>query len=161
MSKKEKYKEPKEEEEENADGSARKLKRRRSFGKIGSRLLRNTQSVSDVSLLEVRKSYYHSIGSDTQAGTLPGESQPKVNQDSHFIVKKYEGADNLLLVGVADGHGTNGQFVSQYISHKLPFILAKSFGHDYVTKLKKQSEVANMEEQPTIIENLFTTYEEV
>jgi serine/threonine protein phosphatase PrpC len=44
----------------------------------------------------------------------------KINQDSFITQMNYQGKDSQHLFGVYDGHGVNGQLVSNYISSNLP-----------------------------------------
>ena len=55
--------------------------------------------------------------------TKPGCSGPgivKTNQDAFFIKEKFLENENNFFFGVCDGHGENGQIISQYVSEKLP-----------------------------------------
>lgn len=57
----------------------------------------------------------------SHTGLMPGNPQ-KVNQDSVLITKELN--FNSFLVGVADGHGINGEHVSRYIKDRYATILS-------------------------------------
>ena len=62
------------------------------------------------------------IDSCTLAGySITGEQ--KINQDNLFIKKNFLDEENQFFIGVCDGHGENGHFVSSYISKCLPNFL--------------------------------------
>jgi serine/threonine protein phosphatase PrpC len=51
--------------------------------------------------------------------------QYKTNQDSFLAVPHFHNEKSKLLFGVLDGHGTNGHYVSRFISNRLPGMLAE------------------------------------
>eukprot|EP01084_Bolivina_argentea_P099644 179096_1 len=59
--------------------------------------------------------------SATQSGTSKGKS--KTNQDSYFMMDTFGPSSLFQLYGVCDGHGPNGNHVSQYVRDQLPIIL--------------------------------------
>ena len=55
--------------------------------------------------------------------TLAGYSAPgvkKINQDKFFIKKDFLGEKEQFFIGVCDGHGMHGHYISEYISKFLP-----------------------------------------
>ena len=57
----------------------------------------------------------------SNTGLMPG-NPGKVNQDNYLLVKDM--AFNSSLIGVADGHGINGEHVSGYIKERYPSLLS-------------------------------------
>lgn len=53
----------------------------------------------------------------SRAGML--EDKPKTNQDSFICMQRFV-MNNVSLLGVCDGHGVNGHFVSEFIREILP-----------------------------------------
>ena len=69
--------------------------------------------------------------------TKPGCSGPgvvKVNQDAFFIKDNFLNNENNYFLGVCDGHGEKGQFISQYVSEKLPEYL-NNMNYDSITDI--------------------------
>ena len=65
--------------------------------------------------------------------TKPGCSGPgvvKVNQDAYFVKENFLKNSEYVLIGVCDGHGEQGQAVSQYVAKKLP---------EYITDLSNEN----------------------
>lgn len=62
-----------------------------------------------------------SLAYATQKGS--SSLMTKINQDRLMIKKKLSGIDNLYMIGVADGHGTNGHLVAQQIKKTIVQIL--------------------------------------
>ena len=65
------------------------------------------------------------IDSCTLAGYISSEEQ-KINQDNYFIKKNFLNEKEQYFIGVCDGHGDNGHFISSYIAQSLPNFLADS-----------------------------------
>ena len=57
------------------------------------------------------------IGCICHAGEI-SYGNPKINQDNYFNYKI--NIDDLVFVGVCDGHGENGHYVSEYLINHLP-----------------------------------------
>ena len=57
------------------------------------------------------------IGCICHAGEI-SYGNPKINQDNYFNYKI--NTDDLVFVGVCDGHGENGHYVSEYLINHLP-----------------------------------------
>ena len=58
--------------------------------------------------------------------TLAGYSstgEQKINQDNLFIKKNFLDEENQFFIGVCDGHGENGHFISSYIAKCVPNFL--------------------------------------
>ena len=72
--------------------------------------------------------------------TKAGCSSPgivKVNQDSFFIKEKFLGNENYFFLGVCDGHGEQGELISQYVADKLPEYI-KNINHgSIINEFKK------------------------
>ena len=69
--------------------------------------------------------------------TKPGCSGPgvvKVNQDAFFIKDNFLNNENNFFLGVCDGHGEKGEFISQYVSEKLPEYLNNT-NYDSITDI--------------------------
>ena len=58
-------------------------------------------------------------GVRTRTGYVPNKPH-KVNQDSFFVIKNFGKIKNMWLMGVCDGHGSNGHHVSQFVVSELP-----------------------------------------
>ena len=52
--------------------------------------------------------------------------EQKINQDSYFIKKNFLNEKDQYFIGVCDGHGDSGHFISSYIAQCLPNFLADS-----------------------------------
>jgi len=55
---------------------------------------------------------------DCAVKTIGGKSLSdpnKKNQDANFLIKCFNGLENGLLLGVMDGHGTNGHLISSFV----------------------------------------------
>lgn len=63
----------------------------------------------------------YEIGCGCISGTDPDRPQ-KVNQDSHFTFRMNNNADGtqVTVIGVMDGHGLKGHFVTNYLQKQLP-----------------------------------------
>lgn len=58
--------------------------------------------------------------------TIAGYSSPgiqKTNQDNLFIKKEFLDDSEQFFIGICDGHGVNGHFVSEYITNLLPKVV--------------------------------------
>jgi serine/threonine protein phosphatase PrpC len=65
--------------------------------------------------------------------TKPGCSGPgivKTNQDAYFVKQNFLNNKEYYFIGVCDGHGEQGQAVSQYVANKLP---------SYITDLSNET----------------------
>ena len=55
--------------------------------------------------------------------SMPGEisfGEPKINQDNYF---NYDLCNNYKFIGVCDGHGEDGHYISEFIKNSLPLEL--------------------------------------
>ena len=72
--------------------------------------------------------------------TKPGCSGPgivKTNQDAFFIKENFLDNENNYFFGVCDGHGENGQIISQNVSEKLQEYINNINFDNITNKLKK------------------------
>lgn len=58
-------------------------------------------------------------------GFIPNQHKP--NQDSFVCTRNLANIEGLWLMGVCDGHGTNGHMISDYVKKNLPKILSELF----------------------------------
>lgn len=65
-------------------------------------------------------------GFRTRRGYNPNDLHKK-NQDSYFCKLSFLGRERFNLFGVCDGHGKNGEKVSQFVSEKFPIFLEIAF----------------------------------
>ena len=56
-------------------------------------------------------------GIDSRGGSM--EAKAKLNQDSGLVVWPFNGSTSEALFGVFDGHGTNGEAISQFCAREL------------------------------------------
>ena len=67
--------------------------------------------------------------------TLAGYSSPgmqKLNQDKFFIKKDFLDEPEQFFIGVCDGHGMHGHFISEYVSKFLPVNLTNISSDEYI-----------------------------
>ena len=89
------------------------------------------------------------IGCICHAGEI-SYGNPKINQDNYFNYKI--NTDDLVFVGVCDGHGENGHYVSEYLINHLP----QDFNEAYIDlKQKEQKEFDDIS-----LESITKTFEE-
>ena len=74
----------------------------------------------------------YKIESICQVG-YSGPGMIKYNQDNFFVYNNLNDENNILFIGVCDGHGILGHDVSRYLIHHLPSNLNKA--------LKKQGNI--------------------
>ena len=72
---------------------------------------------------ELKRCYYMS-----QAGSVHGKVKAN-NQDSHFYVTSLVPGAEMTIMGVCDGHGESGHFVSGMVSKRLPSVIRETFVH--------------------------------
>ena len=72
----------------------------------------------------------------SRAGTL-NTGKPKINQDS-FIILKNIFELNFDILGIMDGHGVNGQLVSQYLKKKIISIFAVKETYNLIKKNRNE-----------------------
>ena len=67
--------------------------------------------------------------------TLAGQSSPgvqKLNQDKFFIKKDFLDEPEQFFIGVCDGHGMHGHYISEYVSKYLPEKLINISNDEYI-----------------------------
>ena len=67
--------------------------------------------------------------------TLAGYSSPgiqKLNQDKFFIKKDFLDEPEQFFIGVCDGHGMHGHFISEYVSKFLPLNLTNISNDEFI-----------------------------
>lgn len=74
------------------------------------------------------------IGCICHAGEV-SFGKPKTNQDNYFNYNIKSNLDDLVFVGVCDGHGENGHYVSKYLIDHLPL----DFEVDYLNNSDNNS----------------------
>ena len=74
--------------------------------------------------------------------------KPKTNQDNYFNYKI--NFDDLIFVGVCDGHGENGHFVSEFLINNLPTNFKEAY-----SKLKSKEEITFEDIPKAIITKIF------
>lgn len=83
-------------------------------------------NISNNDTVSTKSNYFsktvHSIAKITQTG-FAGFNKPKINQDNIFIYSS-EG-NEYHFIGVCDGHGNKGHYVSNFLANALPSILRK------------------------------------
>jgi len=89
------------------------------------------------------------IGCICHAGEI-SYGKSKVNQDNYFNYKI--NSDDLLFIGVCDGHGENGHYVSEFLINHLP----QDFQEAYINL--KEKEKKNYED--ISLESITKTFEE-
>ena len=72
----------------------------------------------------------------SRAGTL-NTGKPKINQDS-FIILKNIFELNFDILGIMDGHGVNGQLVSQYLKKKIISIFGVKETYNLIKKNRNE-----------------------
>ena len=82
------------------------------------------RGVPPAAALSVVKRCYHM----SQAGSVQGKVKAN-NQDSHFYVTSLVPGAEMAMVGVCDGHGESGHFVSGMVSKRLPSVIRETFMH--------------------------------
>ena len=73
------------------------------------------------------------ISSCTKAG-CSGPGIVKQNQDCFFIKENFINNDSYFFIGVCDGHGEQGEQISNFVSNKLP---------DYINSLSNEAIISN------------------
>jgi len=106
-----------------------------STGKNGDDDDASTDSLSsvDTAASEEALSILGSAGGDDHAtltlvGYKGGKMDDQVNQDRAFLISPYMGKPSRRIVGVFDGHGRGGEYVSDFTVTKLPEHLASKLG---------------------------------
>lgn len=85
--------------------------------------LRRNLKEASVPLSAVKKCYHLS-----HVGSVMG--RPKANnQDAHFYVSSLVPGAEMSILGVCDGHGESGHYVSGQVSKTLPNIIRETYGH--------------------------------
>ena len=64
----------------------------------------------------------------SQVGTIMGRPKPN-NQDAQFYTSSSLSGTDFALLGVCDGHGTTGHFVSSYMTKNLPARIREEHSH--------------------------------
>jgi serine/threonine protein phosphatase PrpC len=107
------------------------------------------QQEEDVKKEEKKIRMIDKIGCICHAGEI-SYGKPKINQDNYFNYKI--NTDDLVFVGVCDGHGENGHYVSEYLINRLP----QDFNETYNDlKQKEQKEFDDIS-----LESITKTFEE-
>ena len=86
----------------------------------------------------------------------PGEisyGKEKINQDNYFNYNM--NIDDLIYIGVCDGHGDYGHFISDYLIKYLPKNLLNSYT-DYIKTLEEKHSQIPIEKIRKIFENSFS-----
>ena len=68
----------------------------------------------------------HLVGTYSNHGVKPGaygKPSAKINQDRGFITYPLSGDKSMCLMAVYDGHGANGEMVSEFVMVKVPDLL--------------------------------------
>ena len=89
------------------------------------------------------------IGCICHAGEI-SYGNPKINQDNYFNYKI--NTDDLVFVGVCDGHGENGHYVSEYLINHLP----QDFNEAYIDLQQKEKKTY----EDISLESITKTFEE-
>ena len=76
------------------------------------------------------------ICSCTKAG-LSGPGIIKPNQDSFFIKENFIQNSDSFFIGVCDGHGQDGQIISNIVSNKLPNYITSLSNEEIISNFKK------------------------
>ena len=76
------------------------------------------------------------ICSCTKAG-LSGPGIIKPNQDSFFIKENFNQNSDSFFIGVCDGHGQDGQIISNIVSNKLPNYITSLSNEEIISNFKK------------------------
>ena len=86
----------------------------------------------------------------------PGEisyGKQKINQDNYFNYNM--NIDDLIYIGVCDGHGDYGHFISDYLVKHLPKNLSNSY-NDFLQNLEEIKSPIPLEQIKTIFEYSFS-----
>ena len=86
----------------------------------------------------------------------PGEisyGKQKINQDNYFNYNM--NIDDLIYIGVCDGHGDYGHFISDYLVKHLPKNLSNSY-NDFLQNLEEVKSPIPLEQIKTIFEYSFS-----
>ena len=102
-----------------------------------------------VKIEEKKKRMIEKIGCICHAGEI-SYGNPKINQDNYFNYNIR--ADDLVFVGVCDGHGENGHYVSEYLINHLP----QDFNEAYIDLQQKQKKTF----EDISLESITKTFEE-
>lgn len=78
----------------------------------GKKISSNIQDFNDSKL-------YPFIGFSLSHNGQDSEMEEKINQDSVLYEDKIKGVNNFSMFGIMDGHGVNGEKVSQYIKKRV------------------------------------------
>ena len=97
--------------------------------------------------------FVKNIKAQSKAGRLEPH-HIKINQDTYLIEQNINGILNFNLFGVLDGHGTDGHYVSKYVSKFIKNKLSNNPKIKYLTDPKKIYEKLK-ENNYKIIENIF------
>ncbi len=92
-------------------------------------------------LLPINKKIF-SNASITRKGLNRPDEPLKINQDNLFKVKF--GDINFSYYGVCDGHGPNGQYVSEYIKSNLPIIVYSQLKNKIIQSSKEKKKNQNI-----------------
>ena len=76
------------------------------------------------------------ICSCTKAG-LSGPGIIKPNQDSFFIKENFNQNSDSFFIGVCDGHGQDGQIISNIVSNKSPNYITSLSNEEIISNFKK------------------------
>ena len=87
------------------------------------------------------------VGAICHAGEV-SFGKPKTNQDNYFNYKI--NFDDLVFVGVCDGHGENGHYVSEFLINNLPTNFKEAYSN-----LKKKEEITFEDIPKEIITKIF------
>ena len=80
------------------------------------------------------------IGFFTKKGRISDTVDKQNNQDSYLYIDNLMNLNDCCLLGIMDGHGTNGHFVSQYIKEQ-----AKEFFQNKENYFKNKNEEISLE----------------
>jgi serine/threonine protein phosphatase PrpC len=98
---------------------------------------------------EIKKRKIEKIGCICHAGEI-SFGNPKINQDNYFNYKI--NTDDLVFMGVCDGHGENGHYVSEYLINHLP----QDFNEAYIDLQQKEKKTF----EDISLESITKTFEE-
>ena len=86
------------------------------------RIINNTKkpekiiiAAKDLKIFKKDKNYY----SDTRTGIEENGKSKENNQDASIILSNVCDVENFCIIGVMDGHGTNGHLVSNFVKNKI------------------------------------------
>ena len=80
------------------------------------------------------------IGFFTKKGRISDTIDKQNNQDSYLYIENLMNLNDCCLLGIMDGHGTNGHFVSQYIKEQ-----AKEFFQNKENYFRNKNEEISLE----------------